>query len=115
MGGSKRILVVDDNADNRETIMMFLEMEDYEISCARDGRNALDVLNNQGHFDLVITDYHMPIACGDVVKRYCDSANIPCIVMSSAREELAENYEYFWGKTEIPILVDLVHSIFSKL
>ncbi|QXZ09413.1 response regulator [Comamonas sp. Y33R10-2] len=55
----KRVLVVDDNALNREVAADFLELMGIQVEMATDGVQALKVLEKQS-FDLVLMDVHMP-------------------------------------------------------
>ena len=54
-----KILVVDDNASLANTIRRCLEHEGYFVSIAKDGIAALELLEGN-HFDLLLTDVHMP-------------------------------------------------------
>jgi adenylate cyclase len=54
-----RILVVDDNAGNRDMLSRRLEREGYSVEAAEDGRQALEKLET-GSFDLVLLDIVMP-------------------------------------------------------
>src|SRR5262249_60727194 len=55
-----RLLVVDDNEDNRYTLIMRLEIEGYSnITVAGDGEAALDLLRTQ-EFDVALLDVMMP-------------------------------------------------------
>jgi class 3 adenylate cyclase/CheY-like chemotaxis protein len=54
-----RILVVDDNAANRDMLSRRLDREGYWVDTAADGREALDKLDEQ-NFDLVLLDIVMP-------------------------------------------------------
>ena len=54
-----RILVVDDNAGNRDMLSRRLEREGYFVDTAEDGRQALEKLET-GSFDLVLLDIVMP-------------------------------------------------------
>jgi adenylate cyclase len=56
---SGRILVVDDNAGNRDMLSRRLEREGYSVDTAANGREALDKLE-AGGFDLVLLDIVMP-------------------------------------------------------
>jgi adenylate cyclase len=56
---SGRILVVDDNAGNRDMLSRRLEREGYSVDTAEDGRQALLKLE-AGSFDLVLLDIVMP-------------------------------------------------------
>ena len=55
-----RILVVDDNDDNRYTLTLYLELEGYaDIQIAEDGEQAIARLDKEG-FDVVLLDVMMP-------------------------------------------------------
>ena len=55
-----RILIVDDNDDNRYTLQMLLEADGYErIESAAGGNEAIALLN-KGTFNLVLLDMMMP-------------------------------------------------------
>ncbi len=53
-----RILVIDDDATHREGMILLLESKGYEVKGAANGKEALDLLDEQT-FDLLITDYKM--------------------------------------------------------
>ena len=60
MSEPARILVVDDNEDNRYTLTRRLEREGYEqVAVATNGREALDLIARRP-FDLVLLDIMMP-------------------------------------------------------
>jgi len=59
----KRVLVVDDNAVNRQVASIFLADFDCEIMEAENGQDALNLLAD-GPFDLVLLDMHMPVMDG---------------------------------------------------
>jgi CheY-like chemotaxis protein len=55
-----RILVVDDNDDNRYTLTLYLELEGYaDIQIAEDGEQAIARLDKED-FDVVLLDVMMP-------------------------------------------------------
>ena len=55
-----RILVVDDNDDNRYTLVLYLELEGYaDIQIAEDGEQAIARLDKES-FDVVLLDVMMP-------------------------------------------------------
>ena len=54
-----RILIVDDVATNRELIREALMRQEYKITGAVAGSQALEMMENEGA-DLVITDLRMP-------------------------------------------------------
>jgi two-component system, cell cycle response regulator len=63
------ILVVDDNVVNQKVLSKVLESNGYKVSCASDGQEALDYINNYMP-DLVLLDVQMPGINGfDVCRR----------------------------------------------
>lgn len=59
----KRVLVVDDNALNREVASEFLELAGVEVAIAVNGREAIEVMEQQ-EFDAILMDVHMPVMNG---------------------------------------------------
>ncbi len=55
----KKILVVDDEEDVRETLSTVLENLDYEPYMAADGEEALNVIRNKP-IDIILSDLYMP-------------------------------------------------------
>jgi CheY-like chemotaxis protein len=60
----KRILLADDQPEVRETVKLLLGMDEHTVAEATNGREALDLFAPD-RFDLVITDYAMPVMRGD--------------------------------------------------
>jgi two-component system, cell cycle response regulator CpdR len=60
----KRILLADDVPEVRQAIKMMLGIDHHEVAEASNGAEALELFQ-QKHFDLVITDYVMPVMKGD--------------------------------------------------
>jgi PAS domain S-box-containing protein len=58
-----RLLLVDDNAVNRELIGALLAPFDLDIDIARDGVEAIDAAS-RGDFDLILMDVQMPVMDG---------------------------------------------------
>jgi signal transduction histidine kinase len=58
-----RLLIVDDNAGNRDVLRRRLERQGYAVDEACDGREALEALAS-GDFDLVLLDIMMPVMDG---------------------------------------------------
>jgi sigma-B regulation protein RsbU (phosphoserine phosphatase) len=85
-----RLLVVDDNEDNRYTLTLQLEIEGYkDITAANDGEAALDLLRAQ-EFDLVLLDVMMPNVDGYQVLERLKAAGrlneLPVIMISALNE-----------------------------
>lgn len=58
------ILVVDDDADIRETLGLALELEGYAVRLARDGGEAWALLDDGARPALVLLDLAMPVLDG---------------------------------------------------
>jgi CheY-like chemotaxis protein len=64
----KRILLADDQQEVREMTKLMLGMDEHIVTEAVNGREALELFA-PGRFDLVITDYLMPVMKGDELAR----------------------------------------------
>jgi class 3 adenylate cyclase len=88
--GAGVILVVDDNAENREMLARRLGREGFEVLRAAGGAEALATLESAA-VDLVLLDVMMPDINGyDVLKRLKDNErlrHIPVLMISSLDEE----------------------------
>ncbi|BAY84483.1 two-component sensor histidine kinase [Calothrix parasitica NIES-267] len=58
-----RILIVEDNADNRDIIVFMLEDLGYQVDAVENGQQALDILT-QNEYDIVFMDCQMPFLDG---------------------------------------------------
>ena len=80
------VLVVDDNEMNRDMLVRRLEPLGYQVSTARDGAEAMDVLM-QDPFDLVLLDIMMPVKDGfevlQEVKAHNELRMIPVIMITA--------------------------------
>jgi adenylate cyclase len=87
---SGRILVVDDNPDNRDMLSRRLEREGYTVDTAENGLRALEKLESEA-FDLVLLDIMMPELDGFAVLQRI-RANPLCkevaVIMISALDEI---------------------------
>jgi signal transduction histidine kinase/CheY-like chemotaxis protein/type II secretory pathway pseudopilin PulG len=87
-----RVLVVDDNATNREILSLQLEAWKMQGDTADNGIRALKMLKDAASsgqpYQLVLMDWHMPLLTGpDVAQRAADDPDIPAtptIILSSA-------------------------------
>jgi serine phosphatase RsbU (regulator of sigma subunit) len=86
MTTSARILIVDDNADNRELLARILARQGHTASMAVNGREALDALGRDP-FDLMLLDIMMPVMGGietlALLRADESLRNIPVIVVSA--------------------------------
>ena len=83
---SKRILVVEDQPDNRQIIRDMLAPTDYEITEAENGEEALAAIANQRP-DLILMDIQLPVMDGyEATRRIKAGASlrsIPIIAVTS--------------------------------
>jgi DNA-binding response OmpR family regulator len=55
----KKILVVEDDLDVRESIIEILELNDFDVSGATNGKEGYDCINTE-NIDLILCDINMP-------------------------------------------------------
>jgi two-component system KDP operon response regulator KdpE len=84
---SRRILVVDDEAQITRVLRTALSSHGYEIRVANDAEAALDVVNDWPP-ELIITDLSMPDINGiELTKQVRSKSEVPIIVLSVRGEE----------------------------
>ncbi len=87
----RRLLVVED--DKRYIIMLenFLVKNDYDVVCAYDGSEAVDIFAKDPNFDLIILDNMMPGLNGSETReeiRYM--SDVPIIMLTALDDEDSE-------------------------
>jgi len=84
----KRILLVEDESITRKNISQFLREMGYYVDEAKDGAEALDLLN-KSRFDLLVSDVRMPRVDGMIVSSYlrCTSPSTPVIIITGYPED----------------------------
>lgn len=84
------ILVVEDSIVLGEVLRFNLEQEGFHVTWAADGKEAIELFS-RGNFDLVVTDYEMPILNGEQVceqlRNECLS-DVPIIICTAKGMEL---------------------------
>jgi CheY-like chemotaxis protein len=88
-GQQRHILVVDDEPLVRQTVQLLLKSEGHLVDEANSGTEALAVFE-PGKFDLIFTDYFMPVMKGDelaaaIKKR---SPKQPVVMLTAYPEKL---------------------------
>lgn len=80
----KKALVVDDTKNIRNLLTTCLEINDYEVTTAKSGHEAIELLNTE-KFDLVFLDIKMPEISGtSVLKKMREiGIDIPVIIMTA--------------------------------
>ena len=89
------ILVVDDDKNIRRLIQALLEAENYTVSTAENGLDALSIFEKE-HIDLAIVDIMMPKMDGyEFTKLLRDQNNNLPILMVSAKQEPDDKHKGF--------------------
>lgn len=60
----KKVLIVDDNENNRKILKRMMERKNIEVAECDSGLKALLLMIDKPDFDVIIMDYHMPIMDG---------------------------------------------------
>ena len=95
---NQRILVVDDDAMNREVMEAFLGLESYEVLLASTGAQGLSVAE-QTKPNLIILDVRLPDILGykvcEILKQKADTQSIPVLMVTGfdAKEDRARALE----------------------
>jgi CheY-like chemotaxis protein len=86
---AKRILVVDDEPFVCDAVKMMLTFDGHRVETANSGKEALTLLEKE-KFDLVITDYAMPVMKGDQLAAAIKSRapNQPIVMITAYAEML---------------------------
>ncbi|MCB9060947.1 MAG: response regulator [Halobacteriovoraceae bacterium] len=85
------ILVVDDEEQLKETVIMHLELEGFNVLSACNGKEALEVLENN-HVDFVLSDIKMPELDGmeltvEIRKKYKE---VPVVLLVTGFSKYSE-------------------------
>lgn len=93
-----RILVVDDDPVSRAVFCNYLTNGDYKIVPARNGREALEILDADPSFDLVVLDVMMPYISGFEVCRRIREKHLPSalpVIMVTAKSQVKDLVQGF--------------------
>jgi CheY-like chemotaxis protein len=104
---AKNILVVEDELASLECISHFLRKQGYAVREARDGAEAIELIDNS-QFDLVLSDIRMPRVDGVALATNILSRvpTIPIILMTAVPFELTRSLGYNLPCLSKPILLD---------
>jgi CheY-like chemotaxis protein len=113
IGGSERILLVDDEENIVKLTTLMLEGLGYSVVSKTDSLAALEAFEaNPGAFDLVISDYAMPkMTGGEFISRVRDLRPEMAAILISGFHEAATNPE----RADRMASVELVKKPFSRL
>lgn len=93
-----KILIVDDDKNTRLYFKAFLQQNKYTVFTAKDGQEALDMLDKE-HIDLAIVDIMMPNINGYEFTQMLRDANFEMPILMVSAKQLAEDRKkgYFVG------------------
>ncbi|MCR2747365.1 hybrid sensor histidine kinase/response regulator [Limnobacter parvus] len=75
-----KILIVEDHPLNMELLLDFLGPKNYQIKCAKDGREAIKILKNSPEpYDLMISDLEMPFVDGYQLATWVRENAVHCV------------------------------------
>jgi CheY-like chemotaxis protein len=115
----RRILVVDDDPGIRESLVLLLEDEGYEVRAAPNGRAALELLA-RWRPAVILLDLMMPVMDGWTFRAHQLAhrawGNIPVVVMSAGRNLTADTYALVPAATlakpfNLDVVVDTVRAV----
>jgi chemotaxis protein histidine kinase CheA/FixJ family two-component response regulator len=86
----QHVLVVDDSSSVRNTIGALLRDENYKVTLARDGLEAMRAMMD-GRFSLILTDLEMPQLNGfeltEFIRNRSDQPKVPVIMLTSRGQD----------------------------
>lgn len=123
-GKKAKITIIDDEKDLVDTIRQFLEMRDYEVSVAYDGRIGIDVVKKERP-DLIVLDIKMPGMDGrdvlSLLKRDGATKKIPVLMLTAKAEQSDRDcamelgaYEYLAKPYDSSLLLHHIENILKK-
>lgn len=87
----EKILIADDDYLMRDLLADILEKEEYEVTQAEDGIEALEYIRGRGDFDLVILDIMMPGLGGlEVLEKIRESSKVPVLLLTALGDSKSE-------------------------
>jgi CheY-like chemotaxis protein len=118
---TKTVLLVEDDADIRDSLQDILEEEGFDVVPAANGKQAIDflTLNEPIGADLVVLDLLMPMVSGwEVLERMTADPrlnDIPVLVLSAAAAPMPERAQAFVRKPfSLEAFVSKVHCVVAR-
>ena len=112
----KRILLVDDELGLRGSFRLLLEIDDHIVTEADNGAEALDLFT-KGQFDLVATDFEMPVMKGNelAVRIKNLAPKQPILMVTAYGKELGESQNPVDSILNKPFTFDDLRGAIAKL
>lgn len=111
-----KVLIVDDDANLRDTLKEYLELYDLVTDEAENGAQALDMIS-KNKFDLVLSDVRMPVCGGlELLSSMREAKDkTPPVIMMSAFTDVTEDklkklgaYAFYMKPSELDTLLALI-------
>ena len=108
------VLIVEDEPDGRETLTLLFEMHGYAVLAAKNGREALVLLEEEPLPSVILLDLNMPVMNGwkfrEAQLKVPEWANIPTFIISAVadRNEISKSL-YISGFYTKPIDFNSLH------
>ena len=89
----KKVLIVDDNENNRLIVSQMLLLKNIQSTEATNGLEALQILSTGEQFDVILMDYHMPFMDGlETIRKInesflADFNEMPVILLQSSSDD----------------------------
>lgn len=121
----KKVLVVDDNDNNRSILKRMLELKKIHVDEADSGIKALLMLQEDAEYDVIIMDYHMPIMDGiETIRKikeiiHKDHLDQPIVMLYSSSDD--ENLQTACDELEVqsrlvkPIKMQEMYHVLAQL
>lgn len=81
-----RILVIDDVPPLADLVRHILQKKGHEVVVAYNGMEGLEKIENEGPFDLYISDWNMPVMSGKEFAYNVRNDKTPIIIYSATEE-----------------------------
>ena len=86
----KRILLVEDEEDTREAVSEFLSEAGFQVTVAKDGEIAMELLRNN-LYDMVVLDIMLPKVNGFVVLNWLRKrSQVPVLMLTAMHDEYTQ-------------------------
>jgi CheY-like chemotaxis protein len=118
---SKKILLLDDEEDIRETLKRNLERVGYAVTAVGDGKQGLRAAQAQ-LYDLIVTDVAMPVMDGfrffKEIREWPAYAKVPVIVMT-AHASMEDSFrvfgvaEFFAKPVELDVVIQSINGLLN--
>jgi two-component system cell cycle response regulator len=111
-----KIMLVDDEPDQRQVLSMLLSLEGFEVVTSDNGAHALELLGTEPHPEVVITDQMMPHMSGTqlarAIKADARTAHIPVVLLSAVTHAVEDVWD---EKLTKPVSADALLAAIKRL